>query len=1056
MNKQRLKKVIIILISVIALIYFLFLILPFVLSPILNSYSSAISYPLERVSGFKINFNKLQIVTTPKLTAGIRINEAEVLMPDNEKVLEVDNFQIKLSILPLLLRKLELDSVSADNINLNLKVQKDGKFVIEKFLPPTQECPECNKDTKNKKLFFTLSNHLPDIKINKHKIMFVDMKTNKNYYFEGSNTKIADFIINKKIKFSGRGKMVLDGKEQFTYDVKLFNKIMPNVQLNDLVFNPQPQEMKPQEIKLNIIDVFKTLYNNGLTANLKCNVKTYGSINDTRVDGLISVDKLSIDVNNKELPDSFILLNLKGNKIVLDSDFYTADKEVTHIKGKFKTGKNPNIDMSFKSNTNLESIIEIAKSVAKSFGVDDLQTLSANGAINADFNIKSNLKKVESHGYFKIPYGSLSYGLHNIAINNINSDISFDNNIVDIKNAGFSVLGQPLRIYGTIQQDATANIKVLAERLSIKSILLSLGQISVLRENKFNSGNLTLKALFTGKLVKPSCLADIFIDNLNIKNIPTATSILIANSKVNIVSNEKGVEGSEIVNNVRVINPGLVVSIPKITETITPKEITINPANVSIDKIKINVSGKIKNYLTNKMIIDIKTGGDIDSTLRGTINSSSQKVNLNYSIPTFCTFPIPGFVNSKMQARGNLSISGPVANPRLKGAFVVPYISLPDMQVSMSDMIVNLNGPILKGNGTVGKITSGGMVAKNLSSDFLLKGNLFYLSNIVGDAYSGKVKGSVVYNIVNGKTAVDFMGYNMNATTAILGAAGIKNALSGTFSFNTKIMFQGIEYTDIIKSLKGGFEFKIEDGALGKVGRLENFLNAQNILANSVMRFALDTITSIKTVKNTALFKYIKGNMTFSDGWANISSIKTSGPTMSYYVKGRYNLLNNTTNIIILGRLSYDVVALLGPIGDLSIDKLTSYIHKFGPLTAIIIKSMTTNPAEENVASIPPLSSGDKVYKDFKVVFNGGIESKSSVKSFKWLSNVDTSVYDLKFNVKNVKKQFTDVKKSTIEGVKKQYSDVKNSTINEVKGTVNETKKQLQDAAGEWKNILKF
>lgn len=1048
MNKKELKKTGIISLVLVTVIYLLFLILPFILTPILNSYTPNISQLIEKTSGFKVRLEKMQIVTTPKFTVGLKINKTEAFLPTNEKFLQVDNFQVKLSLLPILLRKIELDIISADNINLDLKVQKNGKILIENYIPKSKEEPKIKAPTKP---FLKLSNHLPNINIDKYKISFIDMQSNKKYSIEGDKTKVSDFIFNKKIKLSGTGKFILNGREQFTYDIKLFNKIMPNIQLNDLVFNPQPTGTKPQEIKFNIIDVFKALYNNEFSANLKSDIKTYGTPDDVRLDGLISVDKLSIFVNSKELPHSNILLKLKGNRIALDSDFFTAPNEITHIKGNFKTGKKPNIDLSFKSNSNLKNILEIAKSVSKSFGINDLQTLSANGCIDADFNIKSNLKKIHSSGYFKIPQGNLYYGLHNISINNINSDISFDNNTINIEKTGFSVLGQPLKIYGTIQQDASVNINVFADRLSIKSILLSLGQISVLRENKFNSGNLTLKTSLTGKLGKPNCLANISIDNLNVKNIPTATSIIMDDSKINITSNSKGIKGNEIINNIRIINPGLVISIPKITETITPTEIIISPASVLLDKIKLIVSGKIKNYLTNKIILDIQTGGNINSKLNGAINPASQKLDLKYSIPTPCMFPIPGFSKSKMQAKGNLSISGSMANPNLNGTFIVPYILLPDMLVSMSDMVVNLNGPILKGNGAVKKITSGGIVVQNLGADFILKKDLFYLNNIIGDAYSGKVKGNVVYNVVNGKTVVDFKGYNMNSTSAIAGVAGIKNAMSGVLDFSTKVAFQGIEYKDIIKSLKGNFSFRIQNGALGKVGTLEEFLNAQNIISNSVMRLALNTVTSTVTVKNTAIFKYIKGDMIFSKGWANISSIKTSGPTMSYYAKGRYNLLNGAANVILLGRLSSDVVIMLGPIGDLSVDKLTSYIPKFGTLTAVIIKSMTTNPAEENVANIPPLSSGDKSYKDFKVVFSAG-----RVKSFKWLSNVDTSAIDIKSTIKDVKKQFIDVKKSTVEEVKKQYSDVKNSTVNEVKSTVNDTKKQIQDAAGEWKNLLKF
>lgn len=1053
MCKKRLKKISIILSVLIAAFYLLFLFLPFIISPILDSRSADIAKAIKDASGFKVKFEKLQLMATPKLTVGVKINKTEAFLPNDEKFLQVDNFQIKLSLLPILLRKIELDIVSADNVNLDLKIQKSGQLLLENYIPKQKEGVKVQKPINQ---FLKLSNHLPDINVDKYKISFIDMQTNKKYSIEGNKTKVSDFIINKKIKVSGTGKIVLDGREQFKYDIKLFNKIMPNVQLNDLVFNPQPAETKPQEIKFNIIDIFNAIYNNALYANFKSDIKTYGNFNDVRIDGLINVNNLSMVINNKKLPDSFILLNLKGNKIALDSDFYTAEKEITHIKGNFKTGKTPNINMNFKSNTNLKSLIDIAKTVAKSFGRNDLQSLSANGCINADFNIKSNLKKVESEGYFKIPSGNLYYGLYNIAINNINSDISFDNNIINIKNTGFSVLGQPLKIHGVILHDANANINILADRLSIKSILLSLGQISVLKENKFNSGNLTLKANVTGKLDKPNAVVNLYLANLNLKNIPTMSSVILPNLQISLNSVKKSYKGSASLIGFKIINPAAVISVPGAKAVIEPDKITINSAKVSIDKIKLIVSGKLKNYMTNKMIVDIKTSGNIVSALGGTVNPASQKLNLYYSIPTPCMFPIPGFVNSKIQAKGNLYILGSMANPKLKGTFVVPYILLPDMLVSMTDMVVNLNGPILKGNGTVQKITSNGIVAKKLSADFLLKGNMFYLNNILGDAYSGKIKGKVAYNVVNGKTAVDFKGVGMNAATAIAGAAGIKNALSGTLCFNAKISFQGVEYADILKSLKGNFFFSIENGALGSVGKLENFLNAQNILANSVMRFALNSITSLSTVKNTALFKYIKGNMTFSNGWANISTIKTSGPTMSYYVKGKYNLLNGTTNVVVLGRLSSDVVALLGPIGDLSVDKLTSYIPKFGTLTAVIIKSMTTNPAEENISEIPPLSSGDKYYKDFKVVFNGGIDSKSSVKSFKWLSNVDTSAIDIKKTVTEVKKQFADVRKSTVEEVKRQYSDVKTSTINEVKGTVDETKKQLQDAAGQWKDLLKF
>ena len=108
---------------------------------------------------------------------------------------------------------------------------------------------------------------------------------------------------------------------------------------------------------------------------------------------------------------------------------------------------------------------------------------------------------------------------------------------------------------------------------------------------------------------------------------------------------------------------------------------------------------------------------------------------------------------------------------------------------------------------------------------------------------------------------------------------------------------------------------------------------------------------------------------------------------MSMYITGRYNLLNNSANLIILGRLSDDVVRILGPLGELSMDKMLSYIPKVGAITSSLINQLTTSPEYENTSLIPPLTPQTSLpTKDFKVVINGEIGNQSSVKSFKWLS----------------------------------------------------------------------
>ena len=409
---------------------------------------------------------------------------------------------------------------------------------------------------------------------------------------------------------------------------------------------------------------------------------------------------------------------------------------------------------------------------------------------------------------------------------------------------------------------------------------------------------------------------------------------------------------------------------------------------------------------------------------------------------------IPGLAKSNVKTNFNINIGGNVSNPILKGTASVPTLTIPDMLVSMQDMNISLNGPIARGKGTLKKFVSGGIVAENLGADFDLTGDWFNLKNITGDAFLGKVGGNVSYNIVNGHIKVDFKGSGMDAEKAIAGAAGIKNALSGKLGFNANVTLHGATDVEMMKNLKGKVSFDIQDGKLGNIGRFENFLFAQNLQSNSIIKAAVNSVAALPAIKKTAEFKTISGSLTFNNGWANLSPIKMVGPSMAYYITGRYNLLNATANVVVLGRLSAEVVKLLGPLGDLSVEKLTSYIPKFGSLTGKLINALTTDPKKENISAIPQLSSGNKNYKDFKVQFNGGVESRSAVKSFKWLSKCDTSAIE----TVTVKEQVKQTKQAVQEAYQQKSQEFQNR-LQQQREQAQAARQQMLDAKEGLKNL---
>ena len=153
--------------SLVLAVYILFLIVPFFINGVLNSYSSQISKMVQETSGFKLKLEGIRLLTTPKLTVGLGVAHIDAGLPSGESFLTADNVQGKLSLLPLLLKKIEIDVVGADNINANLKVKKDGKFLLEDFMPAenkddVQDAAQSNIVTELP-FGLKLSNHLPDI-----------------------------------------------------------------------------------------------------------------------------------------------------------------------------------------------------------------------------------------------------------------------------------------------------------------------------------------------------------------------------------------------------------------------------------------------------------------------------------------------------------------------------------------------------------------------------------------------------------------------------------------------------------------------------------------------------------------------------------------------------------------------------------------------------------------------------------------------------------------------------------------------------------------------------
>ena len=1175
MNKKGLKIAGICILGILVFCYVVFLAIPLLVNIYLKSHNADVVRMIEDVSGFKVVLNDIKLVTSPKLTAGIKLGHAEVAPAGHENIFSADGFDIRLSILPLITKRIELDKISAKNTRIFIAVKKDGHFVIEdclkNILSDTTTAPQSS--TTGLPFGFKLSNRLPNIYLTNTNIEFYDQNKAKKYYFEAQKFNLTDFVFNKKVKIVSNGAVYLDETKHFSYDVKIKNHIMPNFDLNDMLFPATVETVsapvnnvtvaKTSAPVINVIDIFEAIHTNRLAADLKADVETYGSIEDFHYYGYINVDGITIAVDGKTLPEGIVNVELNHNNAKISASLHPASDESLTLLSDIKTGKNFQFSVHVVSNAGINNIINLLDSVAKSFGIDDLDSLSGTGNIDADFSVTGDKKKIASSGYFKIPSGSLNYKAFNVLIDKIKADIDFSDNNVNIKDISFSVFNQPLKFYGTISNKAETDLHLTADKLLIKALVAAAGQVSLLKENVFNSGTLSMEAIWQGKLSEPVPSVSLSVDNLNIKNIPSNMTLKLKRALFDITTDDNAYEGLLNIETADIVSPFATVKAPRAEVTINEKDVNIDSAYILVDNSRIDISGSVKDYadpedvsininasgslvgsdLLSFIPADFRTGMsakgklplkvsvtgnfkqqlinanldispnnyvsilDIDllknksaviksslkiaddslkiydtglsaggvniATVDGVINnlSRTQNMSINFAVPSYVSMPVPMMgKNSEIKLTGNLHVGGTPLNPTLKGKASIPLIDLPDMAVKLENLDVNLNGPLAKGKGTLGKITSGGIVAENLSSDFTFNPNtfVFNLKNISGTAFKGDLSGDVSYNMINGKIGVNLKGSGLDAVSAINGAAGIKNALTGTLDFSANVTTSGVTDVDMIKNLKGNVSFDIGNGAFAGIGRIESLLSANNIMSNVILKAAVAALSSLPVIKESANFDYLKGAMTFNEGWANISSITSSGANVAYYITGKYNILNGSANVTILGRLSADVVAVLGPLGELSVDKLTSYIPKFGALTANIIKTVTANPANEKTEFIPQLSGDDEVYKDFKVEFNGGVESSSSVKSFKWLNNPDmsaiestslkeqvqTSAENVKQNIKNNVDAIKNFKEQTSSDLKTTASDLKQQS-EAAKENIKNQVQNVKDSVDEIMNLFK-
>lgn len=357
--------------------------------------------------------------------------------------------------------------------------------------------------------------------------------------------------------------------------------------------------------------------------------------------------------------------------------------------------------------------------------------------------------------------------------------------------------------------------------------------------------------------------------------------------------------------------------------------------------------------------------------------------------------------------------------------------------------------PVIIKDGSIDikQLKSGNITLKEISGRISMAENVFYINNLIASAFKGKIKGSVSSNLITSEIKADLKGSQMDAARALLEAAAMKDTITGTLDFDSDLSFKGSSYEEQMKTLKGAVNFTVKDGSLGDIGRIENLLAADNITGSSSLKTIVKTVVS--SAVDTSRYSLLKGHIDFNNGIAALNPVTSAGDYMSTHIFGSFDILKNTADLKLRGRLGSAVTDSMGQLAMLNPVNVIKSSSNMNMILGTLMLSMCEKASEDEMKLIPAIAkeTADANTAKFQVILRGDAAQPLKLpRSFKWLAS-ETQIKEAQAKLAK-----TTLAPSSLKEAEKQVKDL-------VKGLTSEgskqTAEQAQEAAKAFKSILK-
>ncbi len=296
---------------------------------------------------------------------------------------------------------------------------------------------------------------------------------------------------------------------------------------------------------------------------------------------------------------------------------------------------------------------------------------------------------------------------------------------------------------------------------------------------------------------------------------------------------------------------------------------------------------------------------------------------------------------------------------------------------------------VLSGKVNLRRIVMDKIIVNNTTADICLLKSVLYVSRLKTHPLGGIVAGKASFDVIDMLLKAEVSGKKFNVEKVLLDVMNMKDMLSGDMNFVAKLSMKGTQLEEQMKSLKGTIDFNIKNGQLGPFGKFENFIMAENIRNNKFFSTALGSIINNILSFDTSRFNELYGHLSFKNGIAEISPIKSQGNVMSMYIFGNLNLLDNSAEIRVRGKLASAFSDKLGPLANLNPINLVKHTPGLNIVLAKTFSIFCEAVSESEMKALPHLAEGksDENATKFQIKLKGDTRKPlKMIKSFKWLA----------------------------------------------------------------------